>query len=336
MGKNITISSDIRSKIDVMGDLNHSHAFIAKTLGVSRSSVARILKLKNETGSLKPKKRPGKAKLTSKAVDRRIRRFVMKNPFVSAAKVKEHLNLDISVRTVRHRLAKDLQFKTRVPLKKPLLTAKQIKARLAFCAKYKQWTPEQWKQVLFSDESTFMQFRDVSKLVRVPEGVSPLNNKYTKKVVKHSPSVMVWGCFGYNGRGSLYFLEKGEKMNAAKYLAMLQEKLPPFMTILSCTVFQQDGAPCHTAKTVMKWLKSKYDVLDWPGNFPDLNPIENLWLILKDKVASKQPKSMDDLKRIIVQCWSQEITVEYCQNLIMSMPKRIENVIKNKGYPTKY
>ena len=63
---------------------------------------------------------------------------------------------------------------------------------------------------------------------------------------------MIWGCFGYNGRGALYFLKKGETMRSGNYLNMLKEKLPSFMNILQCTTFQQDSAPCHKAKIVMK------------------------------------------------------------------------------------
>ncbi len=60
--------------------------------------------------------------------------------------------------------------------------------------------------------------------------------------------------------------------------------------------------------------------LDWPGNSPDLNPVENLWTVLKDKVAEKQPTSIDNLKSAIAEVWAKEITQEYCQNLVHSMP----------------
>ena len=47
--------------------------------------------------------------------------------------------------------------------------------------------------------------------------------------------------------------------------------------------FQHDSAPCHKSKIVTKYLwESNVNVLEWPGNLPDLNPIWNLWAILKN------------------------------------------------------
>ncbi len=62
-------------------------------------------------------------------------------------------------------------------------------------------------------------------------------------------------------------------------------------------IFQQDLAPVHTAKSTKSWLNDHgVGVLDWPANSPDLNPIENLWGIVKRKMRSKIPKNADKLK----------------------------------------
>ena len=53
-------------------------------------------------------------------------------------------------------------------------------------------------------------------------------------------------------------------------------------------VFMQDGAPCHIAKSIKAFLDNKsIELLDWPGNSPDMNPIENLWELVKCKISAE-------------------------------------------------
>lgn len=98
-----------------------------------------------------------------------------------------------------------------------------------------------------------------------------------------------------------------------------------------------DGAPCHRSKLVKSYLQEKnVAVLDWPGNSPDLNPIENLWQVMKNKVADQHPPSIESLKTAIKIVWTQKITSQYCCNLVDSMPRRMATVVKNRGGHTKY
>ncbi len=101
-------------------------------------------------------------------------------------------------------------------------------------------------------------------------------------------------------------------------------------------IFQQDLPPVHTAKTTKSWFNNHgVTVLDWPANSPDLNPIENLWGIVKKKMRDTRPNNADTTKAAIKATWA-SITPEQCHRLIASMPRHIDAVIHAKGGPTQY
>lgn len=159
--------------------------------------------------------------------------------------------------------------------------------------------------------------------------------------IKHGGgSIMVWGCMTSSGVGELFVCEG--RMNSTKYINVLESALlPSFTTLFGDTnmdgaKFQQDNAPCHKSALTMTWFReNEIELLKWPAQSPDLNPIEHLWGLLKRRVRRHTISNKEDLKRCLRLEWS-SITTEDCDKLVRSIPKRISAVIKAKGGPTKY
>jgi hypothetical protein len=239
----------------------------------------------------------------------------------------------LSDRTVPHALQKDLKMRSRVAALKPMLTSQMKKKRMRFCKKYKDWTAAEWEKVMFSDESTFRVIRATRSLVRSPSSSNCFDSRYTVKTVKHPTSVMVWGCFsGAGGRGGLFFLPKNTTMNGATYQKVLEDHLIPFMSIHRAMHFLHDGAPCHASKRIKEYLADKpFTIIDWPGNSLDLNPIENCWNDMKEKLKSKDTGSIEKLTREIKILFTTDLSKAYLKSLSDSMPIRIRQVLAVKG-----
>ena len=172
---------------------------------------------------------------------------------------------------------------------------------------------------------------------RRPLGAS-FNSLYLNQAPKHPLKIMIWGCFSANGVCRIKVIEGS--MNSNEYINTLETKMVPSVHHLfpdGQYTFQDDGAPCHRSKIVQEWhCANKTNLLDWPGNSPDINPIENLWAIVKAKVRYKMPTGKKSLLSAIIQCWHHEISPELCMKLVDSLPRPINALISSKGGHTKY
>ena len=336
------LSVETISQIIGLHKANHSVKEIVALIGVSRTSVKKyIRRFKNEgeQNTPVPKKRPGRPRKASKRVLTIIKRDLETNPFTTSRRIREsnpQVLGTLSTRTVRRRI-KELEFSSHKPAKKPLLSKKQQKKRVDFGNKYLNWPEENWLDVLWLDEATFNITSNSMSRVYRKNGRDRLDPKYLQYTMKHPDSLMVWGCFSGRGLGDLIILPKNEKINQYNYFELLCDHLPSSFEKSQATIFQQDGAPAHTAKSVTKWLQDcevKY-INDWPGNSPDINPIENLWAIMKADLQDKDVSTLPKLEAALKESWM-NISPETLQNLALSIPKRLLSIKKCNGRATEY
>ena len=153
------------------------------------------------------------------------------------------------------------------------------KKRFNWAKKHKDWSKDDCSLSSFQTKVIFL-FR---YSIRNSFAVHPtkLREEHFVQTVKQPDKKMFWGCFSINGPGSLVPVEG--MMNSKAYLQIIKRKVCRELSDLhSRAIFQQDSAPCRKAKmTTNCFRKMKITVLDWPGNSPDLNPIENFGPLLK-------------------------------------------------------
>lgn len=99
--------------------------------------------------------------------------------------------------------------------------------------------------------------------------------------------LLIWGCFECHGTGSIVVLPRNTSVTADWYTEVLNENLEYSFEKTGCDRLMDDGAPCHRAKKMLKWMEDnnvKSFGKEWPANSPDLNPTRNLWGIIKRKL----------------------------------------------------
>lgn len=342
MPKTKIFSTDLKTKIVEAYKQGEKLIVIAKNFNMYRGTVSKIIKKFKERGTVQTAFKKGRPRKTSVQTDRLITRISLADPKKTARQIYNELIQDnglicsISTETVRRRLVENGLFGRR-PVKKPLISKKNKQARIQFARDHINWTNINWNSVLFSDESKFMIFgSDGIKFVRRPVG-KRFDPKYQLPTVKHGGgSIMVWGCFSKSGPGPIVRID--QIMDQYLYLDILNRHMLPYAeeNMPLQWQFQQDNDPKHTARSVKRWFEAKnVNVMQWPSQSPDLNPIENLWDQIDRKIRKYNITNKDNLFEAIKLEW-ESLTEETCSKLVDSMQNRCQAVLLNKGFATKY
>ncbi|CAB1441192.1 unnamed protein product [Pleuronectes platessa] len=199
----------------------------------------------------------------------------------------------------------------RVARRKPLLKGIHKKSRLEFARSHVGDTANMWKKVLWSDETKIELFGLNAKRYVWRKPNTAHHPEHTIPTVKHGGgSIMLWGCFSSAGTGKLVRIEG--KMDGAKYREILEENLMQSAKDLRLGrrfIFQQDNDPKHTARATKEWFGLKnVNVLKWPSQSPDLNPIENLWQDLKIAVHRRSPSNLTELHLFCQEEWTNPLS----------------------------
>lgn len=239
------------------------------------------------------------------------------------------------------------------------LTADTRAKRVAFALKWRK--VKDWSQVVFTDRAKFpftfpgIQVPSCKWVRRGEDWTAPKPNKAS--VVNLYCGLTPWGMTkahlvtGTTGlKHSSPFTNKQGKearnITASEYKTVVEKTLLPSAQSIysargqSSFKFQQDNDPTHrgTRGWIKEWKKKRgmVELVDpWPPNSPDLNPIENIWAWVNQKMRKKGCSSFKEFQAELL-LTLKTIPQHVITNLYKSMPRRISQVLEKEGDKIKY
>ena len=305
---------------------------LAEGAGVSARTAYRLRILLENGDDLKPKyATPKKRKFTS-TVRRQMAQLLAQQPRQTstwlAREIGRRSGVEVSSRGVR-KVLHELGYHNGKP-KRCSLTPENKCSRLSFAREH---VNTDWNRIWAYDESYFnlnLGSRQVWFKDSLYHRVAP--QKLTNK--QNSVSICIAVAISHNRKSRLCFLPKS--YTPAQLIDVLQNELlvdigwNPQLRQYRAFLMDNDGR--HHNRDVVACLRENHmDRIGFmPPNSPDINPVENVFSVMKNLVRSRAPQTEAELRNTIEDAW-EDIDVQTLQNLFRSMPGRMQDVIDNHG-----
>jgi len=234
----------------------------------------------------------------------------------------------------------------RVARKKPFLDERKKGLRLAFAMAHREWTREDWRRVIWTDECYVWLSGHSSRVwVTRRPGEEYDDDCLVPKFSKHA-TIMVWGAIlgGRKCAPVLWDKDNWGTITARSYVDnVLIPVLQPFWQRESEHAahplwLMEDGASAHRAHYTRR-IQEQYGIpkLNRPPASPDLNPIENVWFLLKDRLNKRypRPQGLEEMGQAIREEW-EGISEAHLLRFVDSMPERIQAIIAASGGHTRW
>lgn len=293
----------------------------------------------NIEGHANPLPIPGRPRVLQEEDDNNIFETINGNGFQSSRQIVSDLNIDCSARTVQRRL-REHGYYHHIPAQKETLTANHKEQRLAFALEHLGWQ-EEWMCTIFSDEKVFSTDESGRVTLWRTKGTRYAEENVYFRDRCGRITLGFWGCMTSLGPGPL--VRTTAHMNSEEYIQILSDVMMPYFAEtfpgIPYVNFVQDNSGVHRARIVQDWLAEQPNLrtLNWPAKSPDLNVIENVWGIMVQEWDSHIRRTREALEQYVLEKWEGlRARPAFFQNLVNSMPQRLNSVIENNGSVTRF
>lgn len=284
----------------------------------------------------------GRKRKTSVSEDLKIFETAMEHPYKAIQNVRAIVPTftagELCDRTVRMRL-REVHVRCCRPVKGVVLTERHRRERLLFANSHIRWSRARWSKCLFTDESRFNLFWNDGRL-RVYRG--PGTRFQPENIVQYDRygggSVMIWGGIGEDGRTDIVVVDGTMRKEQYRDRILAPHVVPYAGAVGDEFTLIHDNARPHVAGICTHFLEEQgVEVLRWPANSPDLNPIEHLWDEMGRRLRQPmyRPSTVNELTESLCAIWY-EIKQDTINRLIRSMHRRCMAVKRAGGGHTRY
>lgn len=310
---------------------------------VSLSGLKKVVLRARKRGTVRRPRGSGRIRSSSREEDKLLVRIALRNRQHNLRRLSETLENQtgrhLSTRTVSRRL-EEKGLARRPAITRPILNTRQKAKRLSFAESLQHRTIQFWKGVKFSDEKLFSSENFCRRPLVTRKSSKGLDPSCVSRHAKWGIQIHVWGLIGWDGVGPLRIIEG--TLTSAKYVDDIIFDISANLVLNQGgrqvrAIFQQDLAPAHSALHTRQFLQSQgVTQLDWPGNSPDLNPIEHVWAHVSRRVRARgRPRNKAELVEWVSAEW--DVTpLDFVRGLIRSMNRRLLAVIAQNGDYTHY